>query len=403
MSKIEFETLAFQQIDNVLHVTLLKLFTTSIPTEELEQIAPFRVIDKHTLSFDKIDEDKAHTKFGFVLEKHFDTLKNKLTGNHVTYVHRNSGIPLIGNVAFGIVHRDSSIIEIKPITSCNLNCMYCSISEGISSKKNDFVVEKDYLVEELFKLIKFVNEPVEIHVGVQGEPFLYEDLIPLLEDLQENNNIHTISVDTNATLLTKEKIDSISRNNKVQLNFSLDALDENLAKKIAGVKNYNITHVKDMIAYASEKMKVIVAPVFVQGLNDTEMEKIITWIKTLPKQPRLGIQNFLRYKTGRNPAQSLVWSTFYTMLQEWEKKFDIKLQLNKEDFNVRKVKELPRPFQRDDVVPAIIKCLDRFPDTVIAVAKDRTISVANCPFVKDKRINVKLSRDKHNVFVGKVV
>ena len=158
-----------------------------------------------------------------------------------------------------------------------------------------------------------------------------------------------------------------------------------------------------MIAYASEKMKVIVAPVFVQGLNDTEMEKIITWIKTLPKQPRLGIQNFLRYKTGRNPAQSLVWSTFYTMLQEWEKKFDIKLQLNKEDFNVRKVKELPRPFQRDDVVPAIIKCLDRFPDTVIAVAKDRTISVANCPFVKDKRINVKLSRDKHNVFVGKVV
>jgi len=403
MSKIQFETLSFQQKKDELHVTLLKLFTTTIPCAELERIAPFNVVDQHTVSFDKIDKDKAYTKFGFVLEKHFDHLTNKLTGNHVTYIHRNSGIPLIGNVAFGIVHRDSSILEIKPRTSCNLNCMYCSVSEGISSKKNDFVVENEYLVEELFKLIEFINESVEVHVGVQGEPFLYEDLIPLLEDLQQNKNIHTISVDTNGTLLTKEKIDVIAKNTKVQLNFSLDAVDEDLARKISGVKNYNVTHVKDMIAYASEKTNVIVAPVFVQGLNDMEMEKIITWIKTLPKQPRVGIQNFLRYKTGRNPAQSLQWSTFYQMLQEWEKKFNIKLQLKKEDFHVRKVKELPKPFQKDDVVPAVIKCLDRFPDTVIAVSGERTISVTGCPFVKDKRITVKIVRDKHNVFTGKVV
>ena len=39
--------------------------------------------------------------------------------------------------------------------------------------------------EELEKLLHFVDESVEIHIGVQGEPFLYDDMIPLIEDLQK--------------------------------------------------------------------------------------------------------------------------------------------------------------------------------------------------------------------------
>ncbi len=403
MVTLAFETLSFAQKVDTVEVTLLKLFKTSIPQEELEAIAPFEVKDAHTLVFKHKDQEKVELKFSFLLEKYFENLINKLTGNKVTYIHRNSGIPLIGNVAFGIVHRGSSIIEIKPVTSCNLDCIYCSISEGLSSTKNDFVVEKDYLIEELQKLLDFLGENVEIHIGVQGEPFLYADMENLIADLQKMKQVHTISIDTNGTLLNKEKIDILSKNTKLQLNLSLDAIDEEIAKKVAGVNNYNINHIKDVIAYASKKLNVIVAPVLTEGYNEQEMEKIIQWIKTLHPQPKLGIQNFLRYKTGRNPGKEISWEKFYAMIEEWEKKFEIKLRWRKEDFNIREIKDLPKPFHVDEIVNATIKCVDRFPGSVLAVAGGRTISVPGCEFKKNKNIKVKITRDKHNIFAGKLI
>lgn len=404
MPSLTFETISFRLAGDVLNVDLLRGFTTSIPTEEVAEIAPFEITNAHTITFHNLNQEKAELKFSYLLNKYFDNLKTKLTGNKATYIHRHSGIPLIGNVAFGIVYRNSSIIEIKPVTSCNLDCVYCSISEGLSSTKNDFVVEKDYLVEELQKLIEFVDEPVEVHIGVQGEPFMYADIENLFTDLEAMEKVHTISIDTNGSLLNREKIDRLSKFTKLQLNLSLDAIDPEVAKTMAGTKSYNINHVKEVIAYASAKMprQPIVAPVLTQGFNEDEMEKIIIWITSLPRQPILGIQNFLKYKTGRNPASEILWETFYALLEGWEKKYDIKLRLGKNDFKIKGTKELPKPFTEGEVITATIKCIDRFPHAVIAVAGERNISVPNCEFKKDKKIKVKIVRDKHNVFVGKM-
>lgn len=403
MAKLHYSTLSFHDKGVHLQVNLLRLFYAEIPKEEVGKIAKYSLPDAHTIEFNKMDQEKAEIKFSFLLAKYFEQLKNKLTGNPVTYIHRNSGIPLIGNVAFGIVYRNSSIIEIKPVTSCNLDCVYCSISEGLSSKKHDFVVEKDYLVEELQKVIDFVNESVEVHIGVQGEPFLYADMENLFADLQRIDKVHTISIDTNGTLLNREMIDRIAKFDKLQLNLSLDAIDEEKAKLIAGTKNYNIKHVKDVIAYASKKLKVIVAPVLTKGYNEDEMEKIILFIKSLEVKPVLGIQNFLKYKTGRIPAEEISWDQFYALLELWEKKYDLKLKLNKDDFNIRKTKEMPKPFKEGEVISAVLKCPDRFSNSSIGVAKDRNISIPGCPFKEGKKVKVKIVRDKHNIFVGKVV
>ena len=339
----------------------------------------------------------------YLLEKYFGSLTNILTGIKVTYIHRNSEIPLLGNVAFGIVHRGSSIIEIKPVTSCNLDCVYCSISEGLSSKKNDFIVEEEYMIEELQKVLEEVGESVEIHVGVQGEPFLYADMELLLSDLNKMNTVHTISIDTNGTFLSVDRIDRLCKLEKLQLNMSLDAISEDVAKKIAGVKSYNVEHVKKMIAYASSKMKVIVAPVLTQGYNEEEVEKIVEWVKGLSVRPILGIQNYLKYKTGRGSSKEIPWDDFYSLLERLEKKYDIKLRLSKEDFDIRKVKGLEKPFTVGEKVKAVVKSVDRFPNSVIAVSGQRNISVPGCKFVKDKKIQVEILRDKHNVFTGKLI
>ncbi len=403
MAVLQFETLTFRNKGTMLSVDLLRSWNTEIPLEELNHIAPFSIISPHEIGFTGIDDQKSATKFSFLLEKYLANLKTKLTGNPCTYVHRNSGIPLLGNVAFGIVYRNSSIIEIKTNNGCNLDCVYCSISEGLSSTKHDFVIEKDYLIEELQKLLNFVVEPVEIHIGVQGEPFLYGDLDALIDDLQQMKQVHRISIDTNGTYLSEERIRRLAPCSKLQLNLSLDALDEETARHMAGTKAYKVEHVKSIIACACETFpRVVVAPVWTKGYNDKEIEKIVAWISTLKKQPIVGIQNFLRYKTGRNPAQEIPWDEFYKELERMQERYGVRLMLDKEFFQVRDAKKLPKPFQKGDVVNAVIKCPDRFPHSVLAVAQGRTISVPNCPFVKDKKIQVEILRDKHNIFTGKV-
>ncbi|MEK6845946.1 MAG: radical SAM protein, partial [Nanoarchaeota archaeon] len=291
--------------------------------------------------------------------------------------------------------------------SCNLNCIYCSVGEGKSSQKVDFVVEKDYLVEELGKLIDFVGEPVEVHIGVQGEPFLYGDLIPLIEDLQKNSQITLISMDTNFTLVGKNTIEQLAQFSKLQLNVSLDALDEKLAEVLAGCA-YNLKHVQEMIKCAAKKgIKLLIAPVLVPGYNEKEMEKIVRWVKELKithvaQRPLIGIQNFLNYKTGRNPSKAWDWQKFYAFISELEKKTEMDLKLSPEKFGIHKTKELPKPFIIDDVVQAVLKAPDRFPHTCLAVAKGRVISVPECDFRGEKKVKVKITRDKHNCFGGKV-
>ncbi|MBU0459408.1 MAG: radical SAM protein [Nanoarchaeota archaeon] len=393
MDQLTFETLSFQEKEDVLQVTLLNLFTTNIPLNEMPE---FNLINPNTIETNE-------KPFSLLLTRHLNNLTNNLTKNKATYVHQNSGLPLIGNVSFGITYRNTSLIEIKTVTSCNLNCLYCSISEGIESKKHDYVVEKDYLIDELKKLLRFVQEPIEIHIGVQGEPFLYADTIPLIEDLQNMEQVHTISINTNATLLTKEIIDQLAINNKLRYNFSLDAINPEVAKKMSGVNNYNLNHVLEMIRYATEKSNVLIAPVCVFGYNDQEMEKIIEFTKSLPKKVPLGIQNFLNYKTGRNPAKAKPWSEFFAWIKELEDKHQISLKVTKEDFNIKDTKLLPKPFQVDDIITAIIKSSDRFPHSSIAVAKERCISIPDCEFKQDKQVKIKITRDKHNIFTGRVI
>ena len=208
-------------------------------------------------------------------------------------------------------------------------------------------------------------------------------------------------------MLSKKLIDDLAKNNKLRLNFSLDAMDEKLAKELAGVESYSLKYVLEMIKYASSKLEVLIAPLVVPGYNEKEMEKVIEFAKSLPKLPIIGIQKFLPYKTGRNPLKKNVkivqWGEFYAWINELEQKYDVKLKICKEDFLIKPTRELPKPFSVDDKVTATLVAEDRFLNTCIAAAKGRNISVPDCLFRAGKRVKLRILRDKHNVFVGKVI
>ncbi len=398
MVKINFRTLVFEEEKDRVKVIFLKSYYFYLDNKELSRIGKFNVC-KEGIEFKDASEKSVNSKFYRLLDKGFDNLINMITGKRTLYIHANSGIPLLGHHAFGIIDRGSNILEVKPNTGCNLDCMYCSINEGHPKRILDVVIEKDYMIEELRKVVsvKDCNE-IEVHIGVHGEPLLYADLVELVKGINDIKEIKRISIDTNATLLSKKKADDLIKAGLSRFNLSINAVDPELAKEMSGKKEYNLKHVLSLLEYlASKNVKLTIAPVWVPGVNDNEMEKLIKLAKKYKID--IGIQNFLHYKFGKRPVKEKPWEQFFKELKEFEKKHDIKLILGPEDFKIVKCKSLKNPFKKGEIVKVEIKSPGRFDDERLAVLKDRVISIINCK--KDKgSVKVKLIRVKHNVIVG---
>jgi len=392
MAKLTFQDLSFEDKNDKIRVNFLRIFYFYFSKKELKQIDDFTT-NKNSIFFKNIPQKKAERKFYLLLEKGFKELKNSLNNKPTIYIHKNSNIPLIGNVAFGLIDRNTNIIEIKPITSCNLKCIYCSVDED--KRIIDFIIEKDYLVEEFKKLVKFKNN-IEAHIASQGEPLLYAPLTELIKDLSKIKEVKTISIDTNGTLLTKNKVDELIKAGLTRFNFSINSLDEKIAKKIANTP-YNTKKIKEICKYIVQKTNLIITPVLLPAINEEEIPKIIEFAKKIKAD--IGIQNFLNYKFGKNPVKQIKFNLFYNKLKKWENKYKIKLIKSIEDFNIIKTKPLPKPFKKGDVIEAEIICQGRLKNEKIAMAKNRTISIPNCYKEKGK-IRLKITRTKHNIFIG---
>lgn len=400
METLSFETVLFDDKNDVVKVTFLNIFSFDISKIVLNSMGLVGV-DKNKISF---NHENAREKFNSILDEGLLNLNNTVTGKKTVYIHRNSGIPVLGSIAFGLIDRGTNIIEVRPISGCNIKCVYCSVDED--KRDVDFVVDCDYLIEEFKKIVVYKNvNGIEAHIASQGEPTLYADMARLVRGLREIPQVGTISIDTNGILLTKSKIDELIAAGLSRVNFSINAIDTTVAKRIADVgEGYNITKILDTARYLSDKCELIIAPVFVPGVNDAELDKIIEFTKSLNNEkfePKCCIQNFLTYKFGRNPARSMPFDEFFSVLKGLEEKHKVKLIVNENDFKIEKTKVLPKPFKDGDVVKAKTACVGRFPNEVIAVAEGRCISLTN-----PKRhgvVNVKITGDKHNIFYGIVV
>ncbi|MBU0628982.1 MAG: radical SAM protein [Nanoarchaeota archaeon] len=394
MAKLTFKDLSFEDKEKEVKVYFLKLFYFNIQKEDLGQISN-HIIEKNSITFKDISQKKAERKFYMLLEKGFHELKNSLNNKKTIYIHKNSGIPLIGNVGFGLVDRNTNVIEVKPITGCNLKCIYCSVDED--KRPVDFIIEEEYLAEEFKKLALFKEtNDIEAHIASQGEPLFYAPLTDLIRNISKIKQVKIISVDTNGTLLTKQKIDELVKAGLTRFNFSINAIDAKIAEKIAGTP-YNIERIKELCRYISTKTNLIITPVLVPGINNDEIPKIIEFAKELKAD--IGIQNFLTYKMGRNPVKPIDFDKFYGLLKAWQDKYKVKLIKSIEDFNIVKTKQLPRPFRKEEVIEAEIVCPGRLHGEMIAAAKERTISIPDCYKEKGK-VRLKITRTKHNIFIG---
>jgi hypothetical protein len=410
MAKIAFQDIRFEELPDrtdKVRLAFLRIFEAFIEKAALDRIGNYVLADG-AIDFPELSEKEAMNKIMPQIDNALKGLHNKVTKCKTIYVHKNSGIPLIGTLYFGIVDRGTNIIEIKPITGCNLDCTFCSVDQGqTSSKLFDFVVEDDYLVQETKKVIEYKQQDtdgraseskIDVFINTHGEPLLYSNMVQLVAGLRAIKQIGTISIITNGTLLTKKLADELIEAGLNQLNLSLNSIDSTSAKKLAGTNNYEVGNVLDIARYLSKKIRLIIAPVWIKGTNDAEIPKIIAFAKQIKAQ--VGIQNYMAHKLGRKVAKEVEWDDFYRQLDAWEKESGADLRFK--GHSSYPTRPLAKPFSKGDVVKAEIVCSGRMKKEMIAAAQGRAISVINCFKIKGNA-RVRILRDKDNVFVGEEV
>ena len=219
----------------------------------------------------------------------------------VNYVDKKSGIPLYGVDFIGVIDRGTNVIELKPLTLCNLKCRYCFVSAGDYS--NNFIIDHNYLIEKVDKIIEIKGRHnIEIHFAPYGEILLYPKLLELIEKLWEIEGIEIISMQSNGLLLNHEIIKNLEKVNLTRINISLNSLTEEKAGYLCNCKDYKMKSLlKNIDALIASKIDVLLAPVWFPGVNDEDIEEIIKFIIGLRKQShpernlQIGIQKYLYY------------------------------------------------------------------------------------------------------------
>lgn len=319
----------------------------------------------------------------------------------IVKIKKESGIPLLGAIFIGIIDRGTNILQVRCTSICNMKCEFCSTNaNNFDVHPTNYIVDIDYLIEEVEKIAKIKGSGLTIFLDSVGEPMTHPDFVSLVKGIHKIPEVKEIIVITNGVLLTKEKVDELEKAGLTRINLSVHSLDKEQSKQLFGSSSYNIEKIIEMIRYISKsKIELMLTPVFLPDVNDGEIEKIIQLTKEI--NCLVGIQNYETYKYSRKikGTKKITYWKFYKKIKEWEKAYDIKLKFHNEDFEVEKKERIPEVFKRGDKIKVKVVCPSWIKDQMIGVAKDRCITINGCKAKIGETITVKILQDKNNLYL----
>lgn len=249
---------------------------------------------------------------------------------------------------------------------------------------------------------------IEAHIDTVGEPLMYPQIVELVSGLSVNRHVRTVSMQTNGSLLNTKLIDELEAAGLSRINISIESLDPELAKRIAGTGSYNVEKVLENAKYIAQNTEIdlLIAPVWLPGINDAEMPQLIEFALKIgagKKFPALGIQKFLPHKYGRKPdVKVMSWEEFYSQLKEWEKIYKTKLVLAPSDFGSYRCKALPRAFKRYERVKVKVVGPGWMKGEKLAVAGDRVVTLVDADRIPvGKEVSVRMERVVDGIYIAR--
>ena len=319
-------------------------------------------------------------------------------------------IPLMGSVAFGLIDRGTNLIQVRPVSSCPLSCIFCSTDAGPKSKtrRTEFLVDLNYLISWFERLVESKRiHDIEAHIDTVGDPFLYPKILDLVKKLRDIPEVKVISAQTHGPLLTQKLIGELERGID-RINLSIDSLEEGKAKYLAGSDWFRIDKVIEVAKRISQSsIDLLIAPIWVPGLNDEDIPKIIEFALRIgagKRWPALGIQKYEAYRGGRKPkgVKPMSWGEFYRKLAELEREFGVKLVLSPDDFGIRKVKAVEPRLRKGEILNVKVLGEGWKIGEVLAIARNRVVTVLDSPPVPPgSLIKVRVIRDRDNIYYAR--
>ncbi len=402
---IEYRDLKFypSETGEEIKCIFMKYFTFQIKIDNLPNLIESKEI-KLTNGLIILRNQKYENKITREIDKNINNLMTIIDNKPAVFIYEGLGIPLIGANSFGIVDRNTNWIEVKPITLCNFDCIFCSVSPSL--RKVNYVLSEEYIIKTLNEIVKKKHEKVNIFINAHGEPLLYSRLNDLIKDMRKNSKINKILLVTNGSLLTQEKITELFNLGLTELNISIHSLNPENAKKLTNSK-YNITKLKKLILKNKDK-NIVLTPVFMKGINDKDIEELVEFCAE--NKIRIEIQNYLEYSHGKRPIKSISMEEFYNILREWEKEYNTKLINTPKDFIKDTV--LNNPFKKGEIIKLKPIIPGRLPNEIISSSRNRAISIIlkrrPIPlkwetFNKKQMIKCEVIRTKHNIITCKEI
>ncbi len=403
MITLKFETIKFKDIGDRILGEFYNLFEFEIPRDKIEEISDFEIRHEGIIfkSKDPSVEDRFYELLIDVLRR---DLKSKITGRKATYIDYDF-LPLLGTQYFGFYDRGTSIVEVRPLTGCVNQCIFCSVREGPREKfwKRDFIVQREYLADYARELLRLKKESrLEWFINPQGEAVLYPELTELIQGLSQYGKVGLVTtlVDTDVD----DVLDWIDAGLSY-LNVSLHSIDPKLSKILVGNPDYDVSKVLEIIKSVSGKIDITLTPVIIKRYNYKDLEDIVKFAREFiqnRKRPLVLPQKYLIYRHGRKIVnENFSWKEFYDYLNLLEKKYGVKLTgFSLEDLGIRESILAPSKIKVGKTYSPERIIEGRRKGEYIVKIKDRSVSVYSSTSVFDR---VKIVYAKDNIFIGEAV
>ena len=168
-------------------------------------------------------------------------------------------------------NRTINYLRISITDRCNFRCRNCVPSTPFTVIEH----EKIARYEEILRLARLACDLGITKIRITGgEPFVRKGIFLFLEQLCAIKGLKDISMTTNGSLLSREKIEKLMSLGIKRLNFSLDTLDPVKFEQITGRNRFQ--QVWDAIFTSHELgiSPVKINAVILRGINDDEIEAI---------------------------------------------------------------------------------------------------------------------------------
>ena len=206
----------------------------------------------------------------------------------------------IANNYKDMLSRQFEYLRISVTDRCNYRCSYCMPAE-IFNKDYSYIKQNKILsYEEIIQISSILKKVGLKKIRITGgEPLLRKNIDKLIHKLKTEVGTEHVSMTTNGSLLTDEKLNILKSSGLDSLTLSLDTLNSDKIIKINGTKKqFDL----DKVLQGIEKYfgKVKTNTVVIKGINDNEILDII--IKMI------GINSEVRFIEYMDVGESNNWN-----------------------------------------------------------------------------------------------